>query len=614
MQLRWAVMLLPLVLIACNGAQDSPTPDVEATVRSAVQTALPTPPPTSDPDALRAPTPAPSPLPTPTRTPIPSPSPTSPPTPTPAPLPTPTRTPIPSPSPTPTPTPTPVLTPTPTPSPTPTPTVVPIGTRSLVDRPDDSTDFQVHFVYMIPSDRDDDSLDINGSIVSDAAAFQVWFQTRAGGRTIRLDTYQGELDISFLRASVSDAVLGGDIDLVERELQSAGFDRPNKLYTVYYGGVEATGIACGTAFLGGPVAIIFFIRFSSPVCSPISVDRAMLHEILHGMGVEHVSDDPTDLMFSGEGRISPPTGLDLGRDTYYSHGVRGTLDLANSPFLVPKENQPFAYPNWPSFSLPAGIALDAAGNVYVADTNNDRIQKFTGDGGFLASWGSEGAGNGQLRRPRDIAVSPNGNVYVIEELNDRVQIFSTDGAFLASWGSAGQAPGQFNGPRGIAVEAAGNVYVADYANNRVQKFDANGQFLATWGSAGGGEGEFALPQDVAVDSQGTVYVADTSNDRVQVFTSDGAFLRAWGVRGSGEGELRLPHGLTVDALGNVYVADTFNGRVQKFTGEGQFLKGWTAPTQGPLQFLWPVGIVVNASGTVYVADGGIHKVALISDR
>ena len=170
---------------------------------------------------------------------------------------------------------------------------------------------------------------------------------------------------------------------------------------------------------------------------------------------------------------------------------------------------------------PSGVAVDrSSGNVYVADTYNNRIQKFTSDGKMvLANWGSYGPDPGQFAYPWGIAVDSSGNVYVADNYNSRIQEFSSDGkTVLANWGSKGSDPGLFNRPLGIAIDPLGNVYVADTQNNRIQKFTTDGTtLLADWGSKGSDDGQFSEPLGVAVDSSGNVYVLDYDNDRIQEF-------------------------------------------------------------------------------------------------
>lgn len=166
------------------------------------------------------------------------------------------------------------------------------------------------------------------------------------------------------------------------------------------------------------------------------------------------------------------------------------------------------------FSNPLNVALDSLGRVYVADANNDRIEKFTASGKFLTKWGHSGAGPGQFERPVGVAVGLNDRVYVTDEFNERVEEFSPSGTFVRQWGTSGAHPGQFNGPAGLATDSNGNVYVADEVNNRIEKFTASGKLLTVWGKPGSGTGHLSLPGAVAVDGGGHVYVADFGNDRI----------------------------------------------------------------------------------------------------
>jgi DNA-binding beta-propeller fold protein YncE len=114
------------------------------------------------------------------------------------------------------------------------------------------------------------------------------------------------------------------------------------------------------------------------------------------------------------------------------------------------------------------LTVDDAGNIWVADYGNHRIQQFAPDGRFLRAWGRYGADEGQLSSPLDVAVAADGAVYVADNGNHRIQVFDPEGRFLGQWGSAGAGEGQFIGPSGLALDRAGNIYVVD--NNRAQKF------------------------------------------------------------------------------------------------------------------------------------------------
>jgi DNA-binding beta-propeller fold protein YncE len=200
---------------------------------------------------------------------------------------------------------------------------------------------------------------------------------------------------------------------------------------------------------------------------------------------------------------------------------------------------------------PMGIAVDASGNILVADTMNGRIEKFSPSGTFLSVIGTKGSGHGQLGEPNGIAIDRSGNIYVAEVAsNHRVQKLAPDGTFIAEW-----APGLY-GPRRIAIGPDDWIYVVDSGRNRIVKFSPDGQVLASWGSEGSGDGQFKGLSSVAVDPiNNKVYVADPLNSRIQVFDPNGKFLTKWVVQ-----EWGRPYGfedLAVDSkTGRLYASST----------------------------------------------------------
>ncbi|HEX6688672.1 MAG TPA: hypothetical protein VF085_08415 [Solirubrobacterales bacterium] len=192
------------------------------------------------------------------------------------------------------------------------------------------------------------------------------------------------------------------------------------------------------------------------------------------------------------------------------------------------------------FNGPWGVAVGSAGNVYATDFNFgetvNRIQKFKMSLGayvFDGKWGVTGSEPGKFKQPYDIATDTAGNVYVCDNRNNRIQKFDSDGFFLAEWGGTGSGDGQFVFPEGIATDPDGNVYVADTGNNRIQKFTSTGAFVTKWGSHGTADGQFREPSDVAVDRDGNVYVVDTTNDRIQKFSETGGSSGNGGAGGAG---------------------------------------------------------------------------------
>ncbi len=260
------------------------------------------------------------------------------------------------------------------------------------------------------------------------------------------------------------------------------------------------------------------------------------------------------------------------------------------------------------FEFPRGVATDPDGNVYVTDSGNHRIQKFTNDGRFLTKWGSKGDGDGQFNHPIGVATDARGNVYVTDVWNYRIQKFDSHGNFERQWGSQGSGYGEFHTPRGVATDPDGNVYVADSSNYRIQKFDGDGNFVLEWGSQGSGYGEFDAPRGVTTDPDGNVYVTDSANWRMQTFKTDGTFLSQWGAKGNGDGEFNRPHGVAADGDGNVFVTDSENDRIQKFDRDGRFLTKWGTLGLGYGEFESPFGVATDADGNVFVADQDNHRI------
>jgi hypothetical protein len=233
---------------------------------------------------------------------------------------------------------------------------------------------------------------------------------------------------------------------------------------------------------------------------------------------------------------------------------------------------------------------------------------------FIASilGGEAGSEPGQFREPGGLAVDFRHRLYVADTFNNRIQRYDPYDGSWTVWGTFGTNAGQFDKPGGLTVDAQGNVYVADSNNNRIQKRTAtNGQWR-TWGAYGGAVGQFIGPSDVGVDSRTNLYVADLYNDRVQKMTVAGT----WSVfitNGTMSGRVTAPKGLLIETNG-IYVADADTrpeglSRIQKFGTNGQFqvLLGSDLPDEGSLK--WPGGMT-RWEGDLYVADSGNNRVAV----
>jgi len=253
------------------------------------------------------------------------------------------------------------------------------------------------------------------------------------------------------------------------------------------------------------------------------------------------------------------------------------------------------YEGW---KQPQQIAVDDERNIYVADTSNSRIQKFTSDGEFLSSWGTNGFENGELQSPVGIAIYEN-NVYVVDEMQNTVQKFDNDGNFILKWGGIGSENGQFIEPRGITINSSGVVYVADSMNHRIQTFTSDGEFLSSFGNYGFGDGNLKIPVDVAVYGN-FIYVSDPGNYKIEKYTSDGIFLKSFDYNFAGANV--RPGGLIADPNGDIYFVDTVKYRVVKMNSDGKTITTWGNIGIGNGKFLEPKDLVLDNLGYLYVLD------------
>ncbi|HRP37438.1 MAG TPA: 6-bladed beta-propeller, partial [Candidatus Dojkabacteria bacterium] len=258
-------------------------------------------------------------------------------------------------------------------------------------------------------------------------------------------------------------------------------------------------------------------------------------------------------------------------------------------------------------SEPLGIAVDSTGDIYIADTGLDRIQKFNSDGTKETEWGSYGTGNGQFNNPREIAIDSLENVYVTDESNKRVQKFSSDGTYITQWGTPGTGNGQFDFLDGLEISTSDVIYVADNGNNRIQYFDTSGNYLGKWGTLGTGNGQFDGPTAIAIDSTGNVYVTEEFNHRVQKFSSTGTYITKWGSNGSGDGQFYLPQGIGLTSSDEVYVMDTYNNRVQIFNTSGTYISQYGAYGNENGNFNLPFSVDFDSSGNIYIVEFMNHR-------
>lgn len=305
----------------------------------------------------------------------------------------------------------------------------------------------------------------------------------------------------------------------------------------------------------------------------------------------------------------------------------------------------------------SGVAMDASGNVYFADSSNHAIRKVSVTSGIstvvagtgLSGYSGDGgqARSAQLNSPKGIAIDSAGNIYIADTSNHRIRKIDTNGVITTIAGTgtgtfggdnAAATSARVNSPQGVAVDGSGNVYIADTSNNRIRKINTSGTISTVAGNGTGGyladnvaatSTRINAPRSVALDSSGNFYIADTSNNRIRKVNSGGTITTVAGTGTasfSGDGgvatsaTVRAPQAITFDSADNLYIADTTNHRIRKVssgtistltgTGAAGYSGDGGVATSG--QISSPSGIAVDSSGNVYIGDTGNLRVRKIS--
>jgi len=291
-------------------------------------------------------------------------------------------------------------------------------------------------------------------------------------------------------------------------------------------------------------------------------------------------------------------------------------------------DQIFGTDRYPPLGLnaPRAIATGLNDDIYVADSRNHRILHIASDGSLLHEWGTfadNATGNapiGTFYEPWGVAVGPDGSVYVSDTWNHRLQKFTEDGQPITMWGQYGQplpevpeSKNSFWGPRGVAVDSQGRVFVADTGNKRIAVFDDEGNFITEFGTAGLDPGQFDEPVGVAVAEDGTVYVTDTWNQRIQAFVpnEDGTLYlpsQQWDVNAWFGQSLDNKPFITVNKDKHVFITDPEGYRVIEFTDAGEFVRTWGDFGVGPNEIGLAAGVAIDPAGFVWVTDAGNNRI------
>jgi sugar lactone lactonase YvrE len=320
---------------------------------------------------------------------------------------------------------------------------------------------------------------------------------------------------------------------------------------------------------------------------------------------------------------------------------------------------------------PVNIAVDSTGNLYIPESGTQHVRKVSaasgiittvaGSGSFAGGFSGDGgpATSAQLRYPAGVAVDAGGNIYIADTQNDRVRKVSTGGIITTfacngeggTSGDGGAAASASCYPTGVTFDSAGNLYITDQTNARVRKVTASTGIISTVAGGGpggtfsfGGDGgvatsaNFNQPFAAAVDSAGNVYVADQGNYRLRKVSNPGGIITTVAGNGtgySGDGgpatsaQLYFSSGVAVDSAGNLYIGDANNHRVRKVSPDGTITtvagNGTAAPSvqqagPGPgdggpatsAQLRTPIGVAVDSGGNLYIADLGNFRIRKVS--
>jgi len=254
-----------------------------------------------------------------------------------------------------------------------------------------------------------------------------------------------------------------------------------------------------------------------------------------------------------------------------------------------------------------GVSIDSHQNLYLVDSGNSKIVKFDSNGKLIKSWGSFGAGEGQLNNPSGIFVDSN-HVHVADKGNSRIQTFDMDGNFQRTWGGSDIESQSLKNPESIAVSSSGIFYVSDSSLKKISKYDSEGKYAGHIESLLTAAAKFSSSNSIVSNKNDNFFVLVSNDNRILQFRGDGSFVKSFGVTGEDDGKYQDPSSIAIDSDGNLYVADSGNHRIQILDVNGKFIQKWGSLGAGPGQFMEISGIAVDSSGNVWVSDSSTNTI------
>jgi sugar lactone lactonase YvrE len=354
-----------------------------------------------------------------------------------------------------------------------------------------------------------------------------------------------------------------------------------------------------------------------PTVTAITVDQTNIQEnggvSLVTATINQATSKPVSILLDMAGTAI----YDSDYDTEYI--VKGNVTTAAG------ENGQGATPD--RLNNPNSVFVDTSENLYIADRNTHRIQKWTAGatkGTTVAGGNWNGSGSLQLNEPTGVVVDASGNVYVSDMNNHRIQRWAPGavggdtaaGALPSNW-NGGESSNLLKNPHGFFVTTSGDMYIADTDNHRIQKW-LKGASEATTVAGGNEQGDAAnqldSPHGVYVDALDNIYVADAKNNRIQKWipeATEGATVAGGNDTGDAANQLDTPTGVFVNTTGSIYIADTNNHRIQRWAPgatKGITVAGGHGQGDADNQLNTPTGIFVSATGSVYIADKVNHRI------